>query len=78
MPRGDYHGSARINIERAKAAGLTFRPLATSTWDVMDWWHSDAVTEERQQQAWSGERGSFPLTLEREKEIIGAWKAVRR
>jgi 2'-hydroxyisoflavone reductase len=75
MPQGDYYGSARINIELAKAAGLTFRPLATSTFDTLDWWWSDAVSDERRETAWQGGRRSFPMTLEREAEIIAAWKA---
>jgi len=74
MPVDDYYGSARINVDRAKAAGLTYRPLARTTWDTLEWWHSDAVTEERRQQAWSGERGSFAITLERERELIKLWK----
>lgn len=78
MPVGDYVGSARINIHRAKAAGLTFRPLAESTLDVIDWWDSDAVTDERRATAWAGARGGFPLTLERESGIIAAWRASSR
>lgn len=76
MPVEDYVGSARINIDRAKGAGLTFKPLARTTFDVLDWWESEAVSEERRANAWSGERGSFPLTMEREAEIIAAWKAA--
>lgn len=74
MPQGDYYGSARINIERAKAAGLTYRPLARSTWDTLEWWWSDAVTDERRATAWLAGPRSFPMTLEREAEIIAAWK----
>ena len=74
-PVDDYEGSAHINLDRAKSAGLTYRPLARSTWDILEWWSSDAVTDERRDNAWSGERGGFPLTLAREQEIISAWKA---
>ncbi len=75
LPEGDYYGSARVNIDRAKEAGLTFRPLAKSTFDVIDWWQSDAVTDERRRTAASDGRGSFPLTLEREASIVAAWRA---
>jgi nucleoside-diphosphate-sugar epimerase len=75
MPRGDYVGSARINIQRAKGAGLSYRPLARTCWDTIQWWHSDAVSEERRELAWSGQQGSFPLTMDREREIIAAWRA---
>ena len=73
IPIGDYVGSARINIDRAKAAGLTYRPLAQTAIDTLDWWYSDAVTDERRDTAWTdAERG---ITAEREAEIIAAWKA---
>ena len=74
MPQGDCYGSARINIERAKTTGLTYRPLARSTWDTLEWWWSDAVTDERRETAWLGGPRSFPMTLEREAEIIAAWQ----
>jgi 2'-hydroxyisoflavone reductase len=74
MPIGDYHGSARINIERAKNAGLTFRPLARTTLDTLEWWHSDAVSDERRERAWSGAQGGFAMSMEREREIIAAWR----
>jgi len=65
----DYLGSAQINIDRAKAAGLTFRPLGLTVMDTLGWWHSDAVPAERK----VGPR--FVLTPERELEILAAWKA---
>ena len=71
MPVGDYEGSARINIERAKAGGLTFRPLAETTQDVLDWWDSDAVNDEQRQRVIEDPRGM----MQREAEIITAWKA---
>jgi len=75
FPVPDYHGASRINIDRAKAAGLTFRPLAESAADTLAWWHSDAVTQERRDGAWAGERGGFPITMEKEAAIIAAWRA---
>ncbi len=75
MPVGINVGSARMNITRSLASGLTFRPLATTTMDVLEWWHSDAVADERRETAWSGRRD---LTPEREAEIVAAWKARGR
>ena len=72
MPVDDYSGSARISNVRAIANGLTYRPLAQSSVDVLEWWHSDAVTDERRQKAWSE---APALSPEREKEIIAAWRA---
>jgi 2'-hydroxyisoflavone reductase len=72
LPEDDYVGSARVNIERATAAGLTFRPLAQTTMDTLAWWDSDAVAEERRGMAFQGPRSFNP---EREAEVIAAWKA---
>jgi 2'-hydroxyisoflavone reductase len=65
----EYFGSAQIDIDRAKAAGLGFRPLGLTVMDTLDWWHSDAVPAARR----DGPR--FVLTPEREQEILAAWKA---
>jgi len=65
----DYLGSAQINIDRARAAGLTFRPLGLTVMDTLGWWHSDAVPAERKASP------RFVLTPERELEILAAWKA---
>ncbi|MCZ6917128.1 MAG: NAD-dependent epimerase/dehydratase family protein [Gemmatimonadetes bacterium] len=69
MPVENALGQAQINIDKALAAGLTFRPLATTTTDVFDWWYSDAVDEEHRQNP------RFVLTPERDAEILAAWKA---
>ena len=69
MPTGDNLGSQRINIDRAKATGLTFRPIAITAQETLEWYHSDALTDE--------ERATPPMTLtpEREAEVLAAWKA---
>jgi 2'-hydroxyisoflavone reductase len=69
IPTGDNLGSQRIDCRRARAAGLAFRPLATTVTDTLTWWHSDAVSP-----AWRS-KPHFVLTPEREKEILKAWKA---
>lgn len=71
MPTGEYEGAARINIERAKANGLTFRPLAETTADVLEWWDSEAVSDEQRSRLIDGPRSM----MQREPEIIAAWKS---
>ncbi|GMQ82115.1 MAG: SDR family oxidoreductase [Rhodothermia bacterium] len=71
MPVDNNYGSARANNGAAIANGLTFRPLADSTNDVLSWWYSNAVTAERRQSLETGEK-SF---MAREAEVIAAWKA---
>ena len=59
-----------VALDRAKANGLTFRPLAESAMDVLEWWDSDAVTDEQRSNLMSGERSM----MLREPDIIAAWK----
>lgn len=54
-------------IEKALAAGLTFRPLATTVRDTLTFFHQQ--TAERQAQLKAG------LPAEREQEILALWKA---
>jgi len=69
MPVDDNLGAARINIDRAKSAGLTFRPMATTARDTLEWWESDAVTAERRAQP------RFTPSEARETEILAAWRS---
>jgi 2'-hydroxyisoflavone reductase len=67
MPVGNELGSQRIDVTRAVANGLTYRPLATTAMDTLDWWFSDAVPDDRRANP------RFVLTPEREREILVAW-----
>jgi 2'-hydroxyisoflavone reductase len=69
LPRGDQVGALRINKDRAVAAGLTYRPLALTVRDTLEWWQSDAVSNERRQNA------RFAIPAPREAEILAAWEA---
>jgi 2'-hydroxyisoflavone reductase len=62
-------GYTSINIDKALAHGLKFRSLAETHLDVREWWLSDRVSPERK------ENTRFPLTAEREAEILAAWRA---
>jgi 2'-hydroxyisoflavone reductase len=68
MPRGNSLGHTRVNFARAVAHGLTFRPLATTARDTLEWWASGAVPAERRA------KPRFVLTREREAEIMAAWR----
>ncbi|MBK9657074.1 MAG: epimerase [Rhodanobacteraceae bacterium] len=65
--QGESEGFSRISIARAVAAGLTFRPLATTAADTLTWFHSQPA--ERQATVKSG------IKPERETEVLAAWKA---
>ena len=65
LPAGQgYDGLCKIDVSRAVAAGLTFRPLLDTCADVL---------------AWDRTRGGggmdAQLTPEREAEVLAAWKA---
>ncbi len=71
MPTGNDLGSQRIDSSRAKESGLTFRPIAVTATDTLEWYHSDALTDEQ--------RANPPMAIspEREAEMLTAWR-VRR
>jgi len=56
-----------VAVDRALATGLTFRPLAVTSRDTVDWDLTRPETERRQRRA--------GISREREREILEAWKA---
>ena len=71
MPTGENIGSARINNEWGIMNGLTFRPLAESVWDILQWWDSDVVDEQRKARMMTD-----PSSLmQRETGILAEWEA---
>ena len=67
MPaRNGREGFARFDISREIALGLTFRPLAVTARDTLDYYH--AQPPERQERLRAG------ITPERETEVLAAWK----
>jgi 2'-hydroxyisoflavone reductase len=67
---GDTAGFARRDIRKAIAAGLTYRPLAITAKDTLDWFHSQPA--ERQAKLRSG------LPSVREETLLALWKATSR
>ena len=65
--QGDSAGFGQRNISRAVTAGLTFRPLATTASDTLDWFKT--LPADRQAKLGAG------LTAEREKALLDAWTA---
>ena len=58
-----------VDVRDAVAAGLTFRPLAMTTRDTLEW-DKTRPTEERANRR-------FGMSREREREVLAAWNAVR-
>lgn len=67
MPTGDHLGSQRIDISKAKSAGLTFRPIAKTALDTLEWY--DTLTPEQQQQP------RMAISPKREADALRAWAA---
>jgi 2'-hydroxyisoflavone reductase len=62
-----FSGYGAVSNAKAIAAGLTFRPLATTVADLLDWYRG--LPAERQAETRAG------LTREKEAELLKAWKA---
>lgn len=69
-PRGEETGFAEISIKRALDKGLTFRTLGDTTQATLEW--LKAQTAERQSKLRAG------ITLEKEKEVLAAWRAKQK
>jgi 2'-hydroxyisoflavone reductase len=64
---GETVGFASVSIARARAAGLSFRPLASTVVDLLAWYR--ALPAERQAKRGAG------MTRQREAELLAAWRA---
>ncbi len=64
---GPFAGYGQVSNARAIAAGLTFRPLATTVAELLEWFR--ALPAERQAKLRAG------ITREREAEVLKAWHA---
>lgn len=72
-PVGPTAGFMRRSNARAVAAGLTFRPLAVTAKDTLDW-HKTRPAAEQQALAEGAIAG---ISATREAEVLAAWKASR-
>ena len=69
-PYGRTAGYRRRSAVKAIAKGLTFRPLAVTAKDTLDW-HKTRSAEE---QAATLEGKINGLSMKREAEVLAAWK----
>lgn len=66
-PAGRTAGFSRVDCSKAYAAGLTFRPLADTAKETIDWYHKRPAAEQEKLRA--------GLAPDKEKTVIAAWKA---
>jgi 2'-hydroxyisoflavone reductase len=67
LQKGNDYGHMSVRNDRAVAAGLTFRPLATTVRDTLAWW---ATVPDARRTA-----PRFAITPEQEATALAAWKA---
>jgi|TARA_Y100000310_G_scaffold189720_1_gene189667 2'-hydroxyisoflavone reductase len=71
MPSGgEYDGFTSFDNSKAVSAGLTYRPLAQTARDTLDWWHT--LSEERKKNPKAG------LAPDKEEKILKKWKKFRK
>ena len=62
---GDYRGFGQVSTEKARAAGLGRRPLATTVRDTLTWWNEQPAERRRRLRAGTA--------AEREAAVLSAW-----
>ncbi|MGE0359512.1 MAG: NAD-dependent epimerase/dehydratase family protein [Vicinamibacterales bacterium] len=72
MAEGDELGHMRIDARKARAAGLTYRPLAVTARDTLTWRASAAVPEALRA------RPRYVLTAEQEAAMLSAWRQAAK
>jgi 2'-hydroxyisoflavone reductase len=72
-PYGRTAGYQRRDASKAIAKGLTFRPLAVTAKDTLDWHRTRPKAE--QEATLRGEING--LSMQKEAEVLAAWKAAQ-
>lgn len=68
--RGETAGFGRTSVSKARAAGLSYRPLRETVRDTLAWWRK--LPEERRAKPKAG------LSAQREGEVLAAWHAQEK
>lgn len=68
-PVGRTAGFMRMSAERARSKGLTYRPLAVTAKETLDWWKTLPAGRRAKLEA--------GLTSDREAELLRAWHAQK-
>lgn len=73
--RGNDFGHTSAKNAKAIAAGLTFRPIATTVRDTFTWWNTVVPEERRKNANLATAPGHFAIVPEQEAAALAAWKA---
>jgi 2'-hydroxyisoflavone reductase len=78
-PTGEYSALHQVDGSRARAAGLTYRPVAETVRDTLEWWNGQDAERQSQMRAGLrvGDMGFGPaameVVLEHETALLEAW-----
>lgn len=78
LPGKPFTGFFAINCERAFAAGLTCRDLTETARDTLEWDRQRDISSEPPKRATVLAEGHIGLSLQRERELLDAWKQDAR
>ena len=73
-PSPKFAGIGKVNIDKALATGITYRPVAETIKDTHDWWYSDAVSAERRSKFEDNPNG----IIKSAPEVIKKWKSLKK
>jgi 2'-hydroxyisoflavone reductase len=71
---GEEAGHPFVNVDRALASGLVFRPIRETVRGTLDWW-ATLGDEDRDRYLYSRADGAAGLSPAREAELLAAWHA---
>jgi 2'-hydroxyisoflavone reductase len=76
----DQNGLLSMNINKALAAGLSFRPLVDTIQETLAWdkARSSAEIANKPRQLQSGGATQAGISREREKELLNAWHSMQK
>ena len=73
-PSPKFAGISKVNVSKAIASGITYRPISETIKDTHDWWYSDAVDEDRRNKFETDTNG----ILMKAPEVTEKWKLKNR
>jgi 2'-hydroxyisoflavone reductase len=75
MLRGNDYGHTSATNTKAIAAGLSFRPLATTARDTLTWWNTVVPEQRRKDAVDAAKPGHFAILPDQEAAALKDWKA---
>jgi 2'-hydroxyisoflavone reductase len=71
-------GLNRIRIDKARAKGLSFRPLSTTALDTLAWYKAQPASRQREALLGFGVHAALDDIMTREKGLLAQWQAEQQ